>query len=114
MAVVAGSATVLLGGRSIPDAGEPSASLDSELRFYAVWWIGAGLFVIWLAPRLRERTRELRVFCALLFLAGLSRVFAILDSGWPSTGQVVLMVVELVLAVALVVWQARATARAAR
>ena len=104
--VVAGAATVLFGGDSILGADEASASIESELRFYSVWWIGAGLFLAWLAPRVHERTRELRVFCALLFLSGLSRVFAILDTDWPTTGQVVLMALEFTLPVVLVVWQA--------
>src|SRR6185503_4653201 len=88
-------------------AGEASPNLESELRFYSVWWIGVGLFLMWLAPRVEERTLETRVFCALLFLGGLSRVFAALATDWPSTGQIVLMVIELSLAVVLAVWQAR-------
>ena len=89
--IVAGLSTVILGSESIPAAGDPNANLESELRFYSVWWIGAGLFVIWLAPRVHERTRELRVFCALLFLSAVSRLFAVLDTDWSSTGQVILM-----------------------
>jgi hypothetical protein len=104
--IVAGAATVIFGADSVLGAGEASPSLESELRFYSVWWIGAGLFLFWLAPRVEERTLETRVFCALLFLAGLSRLFAVLATDWPSTGQIVLMVVELVLAVVLALWQA--------
>jgi hypothetical protein len=107
--MVAGTATALFGSGSIASAGEPSASTESELRFYSVWWIGAGIFLAWLAPRIEERTRELRVFCALLFLAGLSRVLGILDAGWPRPIHIVLLALELSLAVILVVWQARAT-----
>lgn len=106
--VVAGAATVVLGSGSIPAAGDLNANVESELRFYSVWWIGAGLFLWWLAPRVLERTRELRVFCALLFLAATSRLLAVLDTDWPSTGQVVLMGVEYTLALLLPVWQARA------
>jgi hypothetical protein len=105
--VVAGAATVLLGGDSIPDAGQPTASVESELRFYSVWWIGAGVFLAWLAPRIEERTRELRAFCAFLFLAGISRVLAIVVVGWPHPSQVVLMAIELTLPIVLVVWQSR-------
>jgi hypothetical protein len=105
--ILAGGATVALGADSVLGAGDASPSLESELRFYSVWWIGAGLFLIWLAPRVEERTLEMRVFCALLFLAGLSRLFAVLATDWPSTGQVVLMIIELVLAVVLALWQAR-------
>jgi hypothetical protein len=104
--VVAGASTVLLGSESVPAAGKPTASIESELRFYSVWWIGAGLFLAWLAPRIEERTRELRVFCALLFLAGLSRVLAILDVGWPRPSQIMLMALEFSIPAILVVWQA--------
>jgi hypothetical protein len=107
--IVAGLATVILGSESVPDAGDPNANLESELRFYSVWWIGAGVFLLWLVPRVGERTRELRVFCALLFLAGVSRLLAVLDTDWPSTGQIVLLVLELTLPVVLVAWQAQAT-----
>ncbi len=109
--ILAGASTVVLGADSVLGAGEASPSLESELRFYSGWWIGAGLFLIWLAPRVEKRTLETRVFCALLFLAGLSRLFAVLATDWPSTGQIVLMVVELVLAVVLAVWQASVAAR---
>jgi Domain of unknown function (DUF4345) len=105
--ILAGASTVVLGADSVLGAGEASPSLESELRFYSVWWIGAGLFLIWLAPRIEERTLETRVFCALLFLAGLSRVFAALATDWPSTGQMILMVIEFVLPIVLVAWQAR-------
>jgi hypothetical protein len=112
--VIAGASTVLLGSDSIPAAGEPTASLESELRFYSVWWIGAGLFLAWLAPQVDERTLELRVFCALLFLAGVSRVLAILDAGWPRPSQIVLMALEFGLPVILVVWHAKAVGRLER
>ena len=98
---------MLLGADSVPSPGDPSANLESELRFYSVWWIGAGLFLAWLAPRVEERTLELRVFCALLFFSGLSRLFAVLATDWPSTGQIILMAIELILPVVLVTWQAR-------
>jgi hypothetical protein len=109
VAVVAGTATVVLGSESIPSAGDPNANLESELRFYSAWWIGAGVFLAWLAPRVGERTRELRVFCGLLFLAATSRLFAVIETDWPSTGQIALMGAEFALAVGLVAWQARAT-----
>jgi uncharacterized protein DUF4345 len=105
--IIAGALTVLLGADSVPSPGDPSPNVESELRFYSVWWIGAGLFLIWLAPRVAERTVEVRVFAALLFLGGVSRILAALDTDWPSTGQLILMGLELGLPVVLVVWQAR-------
>jgi hypothetical protein len=108
VAIVAGLATVALGSESIPSAGDPNANLESELRFYAVWWVAAGVFLWWLAPRVEERARELRVFCALLMLAPISRLLAVLETDWPSPGQIALLVIEAVLAVLLPIWQARA------
>jgi hypothetical protein len=107
--ILAGAATVILGSESIPAAGDLNANVESELRFYSVWWIGAGLFIWWLAPQVLQRTRELRIFCALLFLAATSRLFAVIDTGWPSTGQIVLMGIEFALAIGLPVWQATAS-----
>jgi hypothetical protein len=105
--IAAGLQSVLLGIDSVPSPGDPSANLDSEFRFYSVWYIGAGLFLIWLARRVEERTLELRVFFGLLFLTGLSRILSAIDMDWPSTGQLVLMGFELVLPVVFVTWQAR-------
>jgi hypothetical protein len=108
--IVAGAATALLGSDSLPGARNPTASIESELRFFSVWWIGAGLFVVWLARRIEERALELRVFCGLLFLGGLSRLLGIFDAGWPSALQIVLMGLELSLPIVLVGWHAKAVA----
>ncbi len=106
--IVTGALTMILGADSVPSPGDPSANLESELRFYSVWWIGAGVFLLWLAPRVEERTLEFRAFFALLFLSGVSRVLAALDTDWPSTGQLILMGLEFGLPIVFVVWQARA------
>jgi hypothetical protein len=105
--IVTGALTAFLGADSVPAPGDPSPNLESELRFYSVWWIGAGLFLVWLAPRVEERTLELRVFFGLLFFSGVSRGLAALATDWPSTGQIILMALELVLPVIFVTWQAR-------
>ena len=107
--ILTGLWTVVAGGDSVPHPNAAPPNVESELRFYAVWWIGAGLFLAWLAPRVTERTLELRVFFALLFLGGVSRVLAAIDTDWPSTGQSVLLGLELVLPVVFIAWQARVT-----
>lgn len=108
--IAAGLATVVLGADSVPAPNDAPPNVESELRFYSVWWIGAGLFLAWLAPRIEERTLELRVFCALLFLSGVSRLLAAGATDWPSTGQLILMGIELAVPAVLVAWQARAAA----
>ncbi len=105
--IVAGSATVLFGSDIIREHGTVTPSVESELRFYGVWWIALGIFLASLAPRIEERGRELRIVCGLLFLGGLARLWAIVDVGRPATDYVVLMGIELGLAVVLVLWQKR-------
>lgn len=105
--IVTGTMTVLGGSNIVPEGGSPSASVESELRFFAVWWIGAGLVLAWIAGDVLQRGRELRVLCVLLFLGGIARALALLDAGSPAPLFVVLMVVELVLPVVLVLWQKR-------
>jgi hypothetical protein len=105
--VATGAVSLVLGTDAISAAGTPSANTESELRFYAVWWIGAGLFLASLAPHIEERGRELRVVCALLALGGVGRALGVADKGWPKPMFVVLMALELLLPLVLVLWQAR-------
>jgi hypothetical protein len=105
--ILTGAATAILGSAIIRDHGAVHANVESELRFYGVWWIGLGIFLASLAPRIEERGGELRVACALLFAGGLARLWALADAGRPATEYLVLMAIELVLAIALPVWQSR-------
>ena len=109
VACVAGVQTMLLGSSVIPDGGKPSASVESELRFYGAWWLGAGLFLAWIARDLDRRGRELRVFSAVLFLAGLSRLLAWAAAGRPHDVFQVLLAFELALPPIFVVWHAKAS-----
>ena len=106
--ILAGMWTVLAGADSVPAPRDASPSVESELRFYSVWYVGAGLALLWLAPRLAEHAREFRVFCGLIFLGGFSRVLAALATDWPPTGQVLLMCIEFTLPLVLLAWHARA------
>jgi hypothetical protein len=105
--IVTGAVSLVLGTDAIPEAGSPSANTESELRFYAVWWLGAGLFLASLAPRIEQRGRELRAVCALLVLGACGRALAIADAGRPQPIFVVLMTLEFLIPPALVLWQAR-------
>jgi hypothetical protein len=45
VAVAFGLLTVFTGGAGVLRGGEVSANVDSELRFYAAWYAGAGLLL---------------------------------------------------------------------
>ncbi len=104
--IVTGLGSVLFGSGVIPGP-NPSPSVESELRFYAAWWVGGGLVLLWIARRPAERGIALRGLCAVLFLGGLARLLAAAQVGWPRPLFVVLMAIELVLPLVLVPWQAR-------
>lgn len=105
--IVAGLATVGFGAAIIPDAGSPSASTESELRFYGAWWVGAGVFVQWLVGDFGARRRELLVFCALLWLGAAGRLIGWWVDGRPHTQLLVLLAAEIAVPLVLVPWQRR-------
>lgn len=107
---IAGAASMLLGSDVIQDARDVPANVESELRFYATWWLGAGLFLFWVARRVEDRGPQLRAFCALLFLAGCARLLGAAAAGWPDTFFVVLLAFELGLPPLLIAWHARTIA----
>lgn len=108
-----GALSIVLGSAIVPGGDGTAPSVESELRFYAAWWFGAGLLLLHLAPRLDERAAEFRGVCAVLFLGGVARVLGIADAGAPHWSLLVLMALELLLPPVLVLWHLR-TARARR
>lgn len=107
--IVAGSATATLGAASLPDTGHRSPILDSELRFYAVWYVVAGL-TLWRAKaNIVEQAWFIRTVGLAFFVAGLSRIVSWLTLGSPHWTQVVLLVIELVIPLVIIPWQAVAS-----
>ena len=109
--VAAGLASVIFGSEIVRDGGASNPNVESELRYYAVFYVGFGLYLWSLAPEIARRGRELRWAAAVLFCGGLARVVGVLVDGWPEADYVVLMGVELVLPPVLVLWQRRIAAQ---
>lgn len=109
--IVAGLATAILGGDAVRGAGEIDVNVGSELRYYSVFYVGFGLYLWSLAPRVAERGRELRWAAGLLFCGGLARALGIAMDGRPATDYLVLMGIELTLPVMLVLWQRKEARR---
>jgi hypothetical protein len=110
VAVVAGAMTVLLGADSIAGVQDASPSVDSEMRFYAAWYVGAGLLLLRSTFSLELEVLVVRGVAAIFFLAGCARALSWATVGRPHDLAVVLMAIELILPVVLVPWQ-RAAAR---
>ena len=106
VACAAGLLTVLTGASTITGAGAASASLDNELRFYAAWYVAAGVFIL-RAARAPESQRVVLVAVAAAFgLAATARVLSWIQVGRPSAVAVALLAVEYVIALGLPPWQA--------
>jgi hypothetical protein len=105
VALVAGVLSVLFGVYLIPDHGDVNPSVDSEMRFFAVWYAGAGLVVLRVVPRVEAARLTIRAVAAAFFIAGCSRLISIIVAGNPHALFLVLMAIELVLPLVIVPWQ---------
>jgi hypothetical protein len=76
-----------------------SATLDSELRFYAVFWISYGVVMVWGAWDILKRIQFVLILVVLFFFGGIGRVISLIFVGNPHPAFIVLMVIELVLPV---------------
>jgi hypothetical protein len=110
VAFVAGLVTVFTGTGGMPGDSRATANVESELRFYATFWTGFGVLALYAARRPERETNLLRGLVLFLFLAGLARALAWLDSDQPDTPFLILMALELTLPLFIVWAQARVSA----
>ncbi|MDQ3957684.1 MAG: DUF4345 domain-containing protein [Actinomycetota bacterium] len=106
VAFVAGAATAVLGVTSVVGAEEVSGTVDSEMRFYAVWYAGAGLLLLRSARRIEAETTMIRWIAGALFVAGCARAPSWIFVGEPHVVAKALMIAELVLPFVIVPWHA--------
>lgn len=95
VATAAGLDTVLRGARSIPGQPAASAPLESELRFYAAFYVALGLHLLALASDARRSPRAVRAAAGAVWLGGLARATAWRSAGRPTRLQQALLAVEL-------------------
>ncbi|MGH6696953.1 DUF4345 domain-containing protein [Sphingopyxis sp.] len=93
---------IALGLSAIPGAGHASATVDSEHRFYAIFFLGFGIALIWCARSLAARLTQARFLLALFFAGGLARLVSIVQVGPPSDFFLVLTGIELTLPVLMI------------
>lgn len=114
VAVVFGSLSVVFGSAVQPEAGTVAPGVESELRFYAAWYVVAGVLALRTVPRIASEGTTIRVLCAGLFVGGAARLVAALRVGWPPAFFVVLMVLEFLIPAIVVPWQAAVASGRAR
>ena len=107
VATSAGLHTIVAGGRSLPGRELANPTLESELRFYAAFYVTYGLAALRVAPRADRDTAAVRALAGALFLAGLARAGGWLAVGKPPLLQRALLAIELAAPPAIVIGQAQ-------
>jgi Domain of unknown function (DUF4345) len=105
VATTAGLHTVLMGSKSLPGRQRLDAVVESELRFYAAFYVAYGGLLLHIAPRADQDSTAVRGLAGALFLAGLARTGAWFAVGRPDRKQVGLLMLELGLPPIVVVAQ---------
>jgi hypothetical protein len=110
VATTAGLDTVLRGVRSLPSERVANPSVESELRFYAAFYVAYGLVALRVAPRADSDTTAVRGLAGALFLAGTARAVGWRAAGKPHVLQRALLVIELASPPLIVLWHDRLAA----
>ena len=109
--------TGLIGMSGISDpiyaaAGLPPLSLlDSNLRFFAGVWLGLGLAILWLVPRIDTQTTLFRAIWIMIFCGGVGRLISLLLIGVPPAPFVGFIGLEIIGAPLFIWWQSRVAGR---
>lgn len=82
--------------------GFDNANIDSEFRFYSVFWIGYGGLLIAAIRKLDEYFSYIPILISVFFLGGVGRIFSYLAHGVPHPLFQILWFVELALPVLII------------
>jgi hypothetical protein len=106
LSVVTGLLAVTGGPAGMLDGQATTSTVDSEVRFLAVYWLAYGVLLLWVVPQVERRTGVVRAALAVMFASGCARALSFLRDGTPHPVMVAAMAVELVLPPVLWYWQA--------
>jgi hypothetical protein len=106
--VVAGAVAVLFGAASVPREGVVTPDVDTEMRFFAVWYVVVGAVLLGATRRLEGAGPIVKMVGVGFFLAGCARVLSWVAVGKPHATAIALMVIELVLPFVIIPWHAKA------
>ncbi len=90
-------AHLFFGTASIIGGGPVNATIDSDMRFYAVLFGAYGLAVMWCARDVERKATAINLLGAIFFVGGLARALAWVATGEPNWFYVLMTPVELVI-----------------
>jgi hypothetical protein len=92
-----GVAHLLFGSSSIIGGGAVNATIDSDLRFYALLFTAYGLTFVWCAADIGRRAPVVNALGVIFFIGGLARLLAWAVCGRPNWFYIVMIPVELLI-----------------
>jgi hypothetical protein len=111
LSLVTGGTVYLGGGTTLPSVGSVPPTVDSELRFYAPYWIAYGALCFWVSRDLGARLEWVLPIAVVLFFSGLGRALSLLLVGPPATMFLAIMAFEIVFPLLLLALKARVSRR---
>jgi hypothetical protein len=94
---VIGVAHLLFGSATVIGGGAVNATIDSDMRFYALLFAAYGATFVWCAADITQRGHVANVLGAVFFAGGLARLLAWAVTGQPNWFYVLMIPVELVI-----------------
>lgn len=104
--ITAGLLVVLFGASLVPREGVVTPDVDTEARFFAVWYAASGIGLLRAVPRIEVEQATVRLVGTAFFVAGCARLLSWTLVGRPHPQFLVLMVIEILLPVVIIPWQA--------
>jgi hypothetical protein len=105
--ICAGAAGVLLGPRMLGSASAGAVDLDSHFRYLSGLLLAIGAGYASTAPRIETHGNRIRLLTCIVVSGGVGRLVPLLSIGLPSHVMMAALVMELLVAPALAVWQHR-------
>lgn len=92
-----GSASGLVLGAEAYSGGLDNVNVDSEMRFYSVFWIAYGIGLLWATANRLQHSVWVYSALGLFFLGGIGRLISFFVVGAPDPLFTALMAIELVV-----------------
>lgn len=103
----AGGAGVIFGPGLFGDRGAVSPDFDSHFRYLSGLLLAIGIAYLSAVPDIAQRRGRFLLLGSVVFVGGLARLWSVLSSGSASPAVIAALVMELVVAPALTLWQLR-------
>ncbi|TCP30123.1 DUF4345 domain-containing protein [Sphingomonas sp. BK235] len=109
--VATGPGLLIASGAVIPTDVAADPLLNSQLRFFGATWAGCGAMIWWIGGAPLERRVPLLIMAATIFIAGIGRLAAWIDTGGGTALLAAFIGIELIGAPAIALWIERCARR---